>query len=99
MNTQSNINSHYAPLAKYTLPKLVLPNWLISLGNLIASLFNVKPELKVWQAFEKEQIWWHIYNSSTGQYVRLDSEAAACSWIEQHYYYQQPAEELGGNQQ
>lgn len=88
MNTQSDSASDYNVLASYTSKKTHPFGWLSNLSKVLVKLFAAREEsaLKVWQSHDQGQPRWHIYDSTTGQYVYLDSEAAARSWIEQRYY-------------
>jgi hypothetical protein len=87
MNTQLNPSSNH--LLTQDIPEKSNPfGWLIRFSATLSKLFIAKfeqSELKVWQSNRNGQVYWHIYDSVTGQYAYLDSDAAR-SWIEKRYY-------------
>lgn len=62
-------------------------SWLKKLWRSLVTALVQRSEMHIWQTADRSgHTWWNVYDPTTGETVRLDSDAEVRAWIEQSYY-------------
>jgi hypothetical protein len=61
-------------------------SWLSRVWQKLTTYLSQSSGLRVWQSDEKGSDVWNVYNPTTGDKLRFDSETDVRTWIEESYY-------------
>ncbi|MGI0484664.1 hypothetical protein ACN4EK_04445 [Pantanalinema rosaneae CENA516] len=74
------------PIADSRGSQSIPQHWLSKAWQFLTNLLMVRSELQIIQTPDRTgQLWWYIYDPSTGQTAWLESEDEVRIWIEKRY--------------